>query len=97
MPLEDAATSLAGWADAAAGAIGAVATVGAAGTVEAVGAEDEKNEEHPARTGQTAIESSMRDRLRPLPRLVLRAFGRMGASFPMGSLYPAQEARLNYE
>ena len=92
MPLEDAAALLAGAADAA--AEGAVGAVGRAGPV---GAEDEKNEEHPARAGQTASESSMRGRLGPLPRPVLRAFGRMGSAFPIRSLYPVHDVGLNYE
>lgn len=91
MPLEDAAVSLAGGTDAAEGAVGAVGDVGP------VGAEEEKNEEHPARVGQTASESSIRTRLEPLPRPVLQAFGHMGSAFPIRSLYPADDGGLNYE
>jgi hypothetical protein len=92
VPLEAAAASVvAGWAD------GADAAAGGEEADGVEGAEDEKNEEHPARAGQTASEKTMRDRLAPLPRPVLRTFGRVGSSFPIQSLYPAHAVRLNYE
>jgi hypothetical protein len=110
MPLEAAAASATGGADAAAGieddadAAGAGAAVGieddtdAAEDGGAAGAEDDKNDEHPDSAGRMAIGTTTNNGCRPVrrPRPLLQTLGRMGSSSPMVSLYPDWDGGLKY-